>query len=189
MKKITTIVAAVVAVAMAALFLINTQHASAHEHREVGEYEIGFGWQVEPAYVGVFNGPELTIAHHDTGEPVEGAEETLELTVSFGSQTKTLALEPAFNEPGRYVAYVTPTRPGDYSFELTGTISTTDALTETVVSEIFTSADGEFSSIEPIGDVLFPDDELDMVGMQSQIDALREEIEALQEQIGELTAE
>jgi hypothetical protein len=189
MKKLTTIVVAVIVMAAAAFFLVNTQRASAHEHRDIGEYEIVFGWQVEPAYVGIFNGPELAIAHHETGEPVEGAEETLELSVTLGNQTKTLVLEPAWNEPGHYVAYVTPTRPGDYSFELTGTISATDALTETVVNEIFTSADGEFSSIEPIGDVLFPDDELDLVSMQSQIDALVEEIEALREEIAVLTAQ
>src|SRR5215207_7342630 len=118
------IVVGVVAVlAAVAIYAFTVSEASAHEHREVGDYEISFGWQVEPAFSGVFNGPEITITDTSTDEPVVGAEETLTLTVSFGPESKVLTLEPAWNEPGHYVTFLTPTRPGDYEFELSGTIS------------------------------------------------------------------
>ncbi len=169
------------------LYVIYAPAASAHEHREIGHYEISFGWQVEPAYAGVFNGPEIRITDTTTDEPVVGAEDTLTLTVSFGSATKVLALRPAWQDPGHYVVSLTPTRPGDYEFELTGSISVTTALSETAVSEIFTSADGDFSSIEPAADILFPDTAADTVSLQRQIDSMKKELEALKAELAELS--
>jgi hypothetical protein len=122
----------------------------AHEHREVGEAAITFGWRVEPAYTTLFNGPELFIAHHETEEPIEGLEETLKLEISFGGQSKVLRLRAVFGEPGNYTADLIPTQPGDYSFHLTGTIGDTE------VDEVFDSADGDFSSVEPVEDIQFP---------------------------------
>jgi hypothetical protein len=146
----------------------------AHEGREVGEYVIEFGWRVEPAYAGVYNGPEFWVENHDTETPVEGLEESLRLLVHFGDQEKALAVYPVWNDPGHYTADLIPTRPGDYSFHLFGTIEDQD------VDEVFTSADGEFSSIEPAGDILFPDSDGDIASLQAQIDELRLQIEALQ---------
>jgi hypothetical protein len=189
MKKWRFGIAAIVLMIVVGLFVLNTLQASAHEHREVGDYELTFGWQVEPAFAGVFNGPELFIVDAETQEPVEGAEETLELTVTFGGESKSLTLEPAWQDPGHYVAALTPTRPGDYEFELSGTISGTTAITPTVVAEVFTSADGEFSTIEPASDLLFPDTTLDPVRLQSQIDDLTEEVEALRQEVEALKEE
>ncbi|HXF64954.1 MAG TPA: hypothetical protein VNK95_25225, partial [Caldilineaceae bacterium] len=139
-----------------------------------------------PAYAGVYNGPELFIRDLESDEPVTGAEKTLKLQVNFGKRSKQLTLEPAWNDPGRYVAQLTPTRPGDYSFTLTGVISAAGAISPTVVNEVFTSADGDFSTVEPAGDVLFPDSNLDAVSLQRQIDALKAELEALREEIAAL---
>lgn len=194
----------------ASLLVFRTTQVSAHEGREVGEYEIHFGWQNEPAIAGVNNGPELFIHKHGATEEdevaVEGAEQTLKLKVTFGGQSKELALEPAWQDPGHYIAHLTPTRPGDYSFELTGVISPTEEMTETtamtgtveltgtetisptIVNETFTSADGQFSSVEPASDVLFPDSKLDMVSLQAQIDAQKKEIEALKKDLEALKA-
>ena len=147
--------------------------AFAHEGREVGDYVIEFGWRIEPAYVGIINGPEFTVEHHETGEPVEGLESTLSLMVQFGDQSKTLTVYPVFGEPGHYTADLLPTRPGDYSFHMTGTIAGTH------VDEMFTSADGEFSPIEPSTDIEFPAAEADIASLQAQIDELRAQIEAL----------
>jgi hypothetical protein len=169
------------------IYVVNVPDASAHEHREVGNYEINFGWQVEPAYAGVFNGPEITIIDTTTDEPVIGAEDTLTLTVRFGGETKELTMSPAWNDPGHYNAYLTPTRPGDYEFEITGSISVTTALSETVVSEIFTSADGDFSTVEPAADILFPDADTDVISLQRQVVDLKEEIEALKAALAELS--
>lgn len=169
------------------VYWVTSPTVFAHEHRHAGDYEISFGWQVEPAFAGVFNGPEIRITDTTTDEPVVGAEKTLTLTVSFGPESKVLALKPAWNDPGHYVAALTPTRPGDYEFEITGSISVTTALTETVVNEIFTSADGDFSTVEPAEDLLFPDSKSDAVSLQKQIDALKAEIETLTAAIEELS--
>lgn len=88
--------------------------------------------------------------HDDAAEVVEGAEETLQLEVSFGDQSKVLRLRAVYGEPGNYTADLIPTLPGDYSFRLTGTINGTE------VDEVFSSADGEFSTVEPIEDIQFP---------------------------------
>jgi hypothetical protein len=138
--------------------------AAAHEHRTVGSYSIELGWRNEPAYTGLFNGPEVFIheaAPADAtaepgsdeeaeGAPVTGAEDTLKLEVSFGGKTKVLKLRAAWRDPGHYVADLIPTQPGDYTFHLTGTIG------DTTIDETFTSADGKFGSVEPISDIQFP---------------------------------
>src|SRR3954452_15497572 len=83
--------AAVILAVVAVLATVRIQPALAHEHRPVGPYEIVFGWNAEPAYAGVYNKAELTIAmHDDPTKMVEGADETLKLEVGFGGQTKTL---------------------------------------------------------------------------------------------------
>jgi hypothetical protein len=78
MIKRTLIVAGVALLLGTALFVLRVPHTLAHEGREVGEYELHFGWQVEPAYVGVYNGPEIFIHMPSESEadevPVEGAE-------------------------------------------------------------------------------------------------------------------
>jgi hypothetical protein len=148
--------------------------ALAHEGREVGEVEIVFGWRVEPAYTGIFNGPEFTVKMHGDAhgehEPeataeadhsdsedhsedegmVAGLEETLQLEVSYGGQSKMLRLRAMFGQPGHYTADLIPTQPGDYIFRLFGTIGDLE------IDETFSSAEGAFSSVEPISDIQFP---------------------------------
>ena len=224
MKKLHFIVTAVALAAVAALVVWFGRPVSAHEGREVGDgkYEITFGWQVEPAYAGVYNGPEVFIHTHGATEedekPVIGAEKTLKLKVMFGNQSKELELKPAWQDPGHYVAQLTPTRPGDYSFQLTGTLngtgeisdtesvsstetmsssatisnsenlSSTATISPTVINETFTSADGQFGTVEPSSDVLFPDTKADAVSQQTQIDALKALIKVLQDDIAALKA-
>jgi hypothetical protein len=149
----------------------------AHEGREVGEYEVFFGWRNEPAYAGLFNGPEVFIGLHDAPEGTEFSpdiEVELQVEAMFGSETVTLPLEAAWNETGHYLADLIPTLPGDYTFRVFGTIGDVE------VDETFTSADGEFSSVEPATDVMFP-----TAGI---IDAevLLTRIEALEARIAEL---
>jgi hypothetical protein len=157
---------------------------AAHEGREVGEYSIAFGWKVEPAYAWQANGPEVYVETHHEGEdehedehsdepnPLEGVEISLQAEVTFGDQSMVIQLEPAFGEIGHYVGDLTPTLPGDYTFHITGTIG------DVAVDETFTSADGEFGSVEPQTDVLFP---LPAGGdLQAQIAALEARIAALE---------
>jgi hypothetical protein len=161
-------------VALTAFLLLHTSPAQAHEGRDLGLYHVAVGWRVEPAFVGVANGPEIFISmKDDTTKKVEGAEKTLKIEVVFGDKTKELTLSAAYKDPGHYVTNLTPTRPGDYTFHITGKIG------DTAVDEKFTSADGKFSSVEPSTDILFPDSNLDAANLQSQIDDLKAQIAAL----------
>jgi hypothetical protein len=169
-------------VALMAVFVLQT---TAHEHREVGDYELTFGWRVEPAVVGVLNGPELFIApagesHEDEGEEetasLEELEVSLEVEVIFGPASRTFSLEPAFGEPGHFVADLIPTRPGDYVFHITGTIGDLE------IDETFDSAEGMFSSVEPASDIQFPEPDPAASELMAQIEALEARIEALEAQ-------
>ncbi|MBI5928160.1 MAG: hypothetical protein HY862_02540 [Chloroflexi bacterium] len=173
------------------LFSSSHQAALAHEGRQVGPYTIELGWVVEPAYVGVYNGVEVFISlgegeddhtddaatddHHD--DSVEAIDATLQVEVIFGDATKVLDLEAVWGDVNHYAAPIIATRPGDYTFHLTGTIG------DTPVDEVFTSADGGFSSVEPISDILFPEPEASIAGLQAQIDQLLAQIAELQTQL------
>ena len=140
----------------------------AHEGREVGEYQIVFGWRLEPAYTNILNGPEFTVAPHGGGHSEEaegshddtdsdhasdgitGLEDTLQIEVTYGGQSKILRLRAVYGEPGSYTADLIPTQPGDYSFRIFGKIGDVE------VDETFDSSKGEFSTVEPITDIQFP---------------------------------
>ena len=172
--KNLSLVALVALVALAAFLLLRTSPAQAHEGRDLGPYHVAVGWRVEPAFVGVANGAEIFVSMKDDAtKKVEGAEQTLKIEVSFGGKTKQLTLDAAWKDPGHYVTNLTPTRPGDYTFHITGKIG------DTTVDEKFTSADGKFSSVDPSSDILFPDANLDAANFQSQIDDLKAQIAAL----------
>ncbi|MBK8022170.1 MAG: hypothetical protein IPK19_12255 [Chloroflexi bacterium] len=160
--------------------------AMAHEGREVGPYLLTFGWRAEPATVGSANGPEVIIAMHEHEEdsddhdhehaenPLEGVVVDLQVEVQFGPASKTLVLDPVFGSVDRYVADLIPTRPGDYTFRVFGTIGDVE------VDEVFSSADGEFSSVEPASDITFPDPLPSVVELMEQIAALEARIAALE---------
>jgi hypothetical protein len=146
MKQLKFILAFLV---VAVIVLSGIRGVFAHERRELeNNITLVFGWREEPAYTGLFNGPEIFVRHTDTEESIEGAE--LQAEVTFGDQTKVLTFRQAFGEPGHYVAELMPMLPGDYSFHVTGTVG------DVQIDEVFTSADGEFGSVEPITDIMFP---------------------------------
>ncbi|MCL4876689.1 MAG: hypothetical protein KJ064_08530 [Anaerolineae bacterium] len=154
------------------LLVLGASNVLAHEHRHVGGYEVSFGWRVEPAYAGIYNGPEVFVEDED-GNPVEGLEEILKLEVSFGSVSKALSLYAVWQSPGHYTADLLPTLPGDYSFRLFGMIHDVE------VDEVFTSADGQYSSVEPLEDIAFPNE----MSLQARIEALEAQIADLMAQI------
>ena len=164
---------------LAVLLLIIVGVVMAHEGREVGEYELHFGWRSEPALTGYPNGPEVYIHVHGSDEEAPfpaDIEVSLQAEVTFGSESKTVELRPAFGETGHYVADLIPSMPGDYSFRLFGTIG------DTAIDEVFTSTDGQFSSVDPSSDVMCP-----AAGIVDMA-ALLERIEALEARLAELEA-
>jgi hypothetical protein len=149
----------------------------AHERRAVGDYQLVFGWRVEPAVANVLNGPELYIRLPEgstmTEDDIAALEVSLQTEVSFGPASRTLNLRAAFGETGHYIADMIPTRPGDYSFRVFGTIG------DLAVDEVFTSADGSFSGVEPSSDLQFPEADPTASELLARIEALEAEVAAL----------
>jgi hypothetical protein len=115
-------------------FLLNVQPALAHEGITVGDYEIVVGWAVEPPIAGEMNAIEIHVSESE--EPVEDVS-SLTLTVSYGGQEKTLALEPVGEEsPGEFIAPILPTTAGEYEVIFGGRLGDTPVDAETHVEEV-----------------------------------------------------
>lgn len=130
--------------------------ASAHERRQVGDYEFVVGWYDEPAFAEQPNGPEVTITKiiKKKAKPVvEGVELSVEMI--FGEESRTFEVEPAFlvgifGEPGNYNADLFPSRPGTWEFHFTGTVEGTE------IDETFTSGPETFSDVNDPTEAAFP---------------------------------
>lgn len=127
--------------------------ALAHEVREIGALVFVVGWGEEPAYSGFKNAVEIILERGD--EPVEGAK--LEVEVIFGEKesdivSDPLVLEPAFGAPGEYRASLIPTRPGTYTFHVTGTVPGGGGK----VNEFFTSGEDTFDDVRDPAEAQFP---------------------------------
>lgn len=150
LRKTATVSA--LAVLGVSILMMTAPPASAHESRQVGEYEFVVGWWTEPAFANQPNGPEVTISKE--GKPVvEGVD--LSADVIFGEETTTYALEPAFivgvfGDPGNYNADLVPTRPGTWEYRIYGTVEGAE------VDETFTSGPDTFSDIEDPAETAFP---------------------------------
>ncbi len=129
--------------------------ALAHAEREVGPYTVAIGFGTEPAYVGFPNSVEVIIHETKSGNGVENAADTLKATVSFGSATMPVALEPNFDEdsggsPGDYRGAFIPTSPGAYTIHITGMINSTN------VDEKVTSSPTTFVTVTDPTTIQFP---------------------------------
>ncbi len=126
--------------------------ASAHEHREVGDYEITIGFTGEPALVGEPNGLDLRVqlGHGDDGTPVEGLDETLKAEIRYGDQSMPLDLREVWNTPGAYTSDVIPSAEGAYTFHITGTIEGNE------IDETFTSGPETFAEVGGVEALTFP---------------------------------
>lgn len=151
MSRFVRLVVAALTLATTAFALLLPCIALAHEHREIGKYELVVGWAVEPAFVGEKNGLSLSVTNKETQKPVEGLEKTLKGEILFGGQKREVELRPVFRQPGQYIAHIVPTKDGDYRFRFFGTIEGTQ------LDETFDSADGKFNGVEPITAIQFPE--------------------------------
>ena len=108
-------------------FAFSSNVALGHERRNVGPYTFVVGWLVEPAYVNNLNALDLTVSETQGAKAVEGLEKTLQAEVIVGGAAKTMPLKvaPRFGLPGKYQGQVLPTKTGDYSFHIFGTVGTT----------------------------------------------------------------
>lgn len=144
-------IAAALAVVVASLGIFATP-AAAHERRTVGPYTFVVGWIVEPSYVGQLNALDLTVTETATGKPIEGLEKTLkaDLITGGGAAVMPLTVAARFGLPGKYQGQVLPTKTGDYTFHITGSVNTTS------VDEKFESGPGRFGAIEDVAALQFP---------------------------------
>jgi hypothetical protein len=127
----------------AAIALTAPAAAFAHEHRAVGTLAMTVGWLNEPTYAGSVNAVQLELA--SGGGPVTAA--ALQVTVIFGDRngtvkTSPLDLVPSDETPGLYTANIVPSRPGTYTFHVTGTAAGSH------VDQYFTSSDKTFDDVK-----------------------------------------
>jgi hypothetical protein len=147
------VLAAVAALAIVVSgFALNSNVALGHERRNVGPYTFVVGWINEPSYVDLLNSLDLTVTETSSGHAVEGLDKTLKADVAYGGLTtpQPLAIAARFGQPGKYTGYVMPTKVGEYTFHITGTVGTTN------VDEKFQSGPGRFGSIEATDALQYP---------------------------------
>jgi hypothetical protein len=177
-------------VALAALSTVTllslTSVASAHEEEHIGKLVLEIGWAQEPAFAGLPNAVQLSLRMRD--EPVEDA--ALTAVVVFGdpdstTRTDQLPLDPVADAPGEYRAFVIPTRPGTYTFEISGKVEGKR------IDETFTSGEQTFDEVMNPGEAQFPEQDPtqgELAERLERIDAriadLRTEVAALGEEDG-----
>jgi hypothetical protein len=92
----------------------------AHDAHVAGPYRLAIGWADEPAFTGIRNAVFVEISEAGKGPLTEPASLTVE--VSFGAERTVL---PLTADPARrhvFQAPLVPTRPGTYTFRLTGKV-------------------------------------------------------------------
>jgi hypothetical protein len=164
------LLAAVAAVAIVVTsFAVNANIALGHERRAVGPYTFVVGWINEPSYVGLLNSLDLTVTETNGGKAVEGLEKTLKADLTFGgtSTGQPLALAARFGLPGKYSGYVLPTKVGDYTFHITGTVGTM------TIDEKFESGPGRFGSIESTDSLQYPQKLISNADLAGRLDQLQ----------------
>jgi hypothetical protein len=133
-----------VAVLTGIVFLAFGPAAFAHEERAVGAVTMRVGWLNEPTYTGSVNAVFVAVAHKGGGAI---ADAKLQTTVLFGDKTSStkgdaLTLEPSDETPGDYTAAIVPTRPGTYTFHVTGTAAGAK------IDQYFTSSETTFDDVK-----------------------------------------
>jgi len=123
--------------------------AAAHEGRATGPVRLSVGWGDEPAYTGVRNSVQVTLTEANGGAPVTDVVDSLKVEVIKGEDKMTLPLARA-GAPNDYRAALTPTRPGSYTFRITGTVRAQN------IDESFTSSRTTFNDVEDIASIQFP---------------------------------
>lgn len=161
MERFVRVLIVTIAIGLAGFLSFASSPAAAHEHVTVGEYELTVGWRAEPAVAGSLNGLELGILN-GTGAPVLGAETTLQAVLASGTASVTKDLDPQFGRPGWYTFDVIPTRAGNYSVRLMGTLGTTSV--DVVVA---------LDKVRPASDVAFPAADPTASELQARLDTLQ----------------
>ena len=93
--------------------------ASAHTTVKAGNTDVEIGWTDEPPVVGQRNAIVVNVAGGKDAPDVSG----LKVTLSYGPDSQDLTLQPLGEDtPGQYIAPIIPTRAGQYTVTLSGTL-------------------------------------------------------------------
>lgn len=154
-----------------------TAAADAHESELVaGKYNFVVGWGDEPAYNGFKNSVQLTLsdANH---KAITDLGDTLQVEVISGTQKVTLPFEPnfevgEFGEPGDYRAWLVPTKTGNYTFHITGTIHGDK------IDQSFTSSETTFDPVKDVSEVEFPSKDPTTGQLAEKLDRVSKRVDA-----------
>jgi hypothetical protein len=140
--------AAALVAALALLAAFGAGAAPAHVTEEAGSFAVELGWGEEPPRLGAENFVEVNVADA-AGRAVAVPSEALSVEVVYGNAATTLPLTPT-GEPGALEARLTPTRPGTYSFQVSGSVDGRP------LDAGATCGDSTFECVEAGGAVQFP---------------------------------
>ena len=158
----------VVPAAVAIVALATAPQAIAHEGRKVGRWNLVVGWGTEPAYAGFPNTVQVIIEDQNhVGLADLG--DTLKVDVTYSGKTTTLSFEPffevgEFGQRGDYRAKIIPTRAGEYTFRLTGTIKGQR------VDQTFKCSETTFDCMNDPSEVEFPEKDPSAAELAGRID-------------------
>lgn len=129
-----------VALLVAALALVlSFQPAFAHTTVHVGDYDVEVGWVDEPPVVGQRNAIVVNVSNTKSADVVVDISK-LTVDVTYGSQTKTLTLQPLSEDSkNQYIAPILPTIPGQYTVQLRGQLDVTDISQDVQPEEVVPS--------------------------------------------------
>lgn len=131
------------------VLLLPSTSLRAHETQNVEKLRVTVGWGNEPVYTGFGNVVEVDVADA-AGAAVTDPSGTLSAEVSFGNERIVLPLMPEGKRPGHYSAPIVPTRPGTYTFHITGTMK------GQAVDLSSTCSDRTFDCVADVAEVQFP---------------------------------
>jgi len=111
----------VLAALLTVFLMVGPGRADGHVAKRSGPFEVELGWAQEPPRVGAGNAIEVGVGDAQTGAPVAVPAGALSVEVAYGGRSVTLPLVPTA-EPGLLEASIAPTRPGAYSFGVSGEV-------------------------------------------------------------------
>jgi hypothetical protein len=165
--------------ALAAVTLLTLHRpASAHEEEHIGKLVLEVGWAQEPAFAGLPNAVEVSVRMGAAA--VKNA--ALSAVVVFGDSNSTartdpLPLDPVADAPGEYRAFVIPTRPGTYTFEISGKVERKN------IDESFTSGEKSFDEVLNSGEAQFPEQDPTQGELAERLERIDARIADLRTQI------
>ena len=154
---------------------------TAHSAQEAGDYTLEIGWLNEPAYVAQPNAVQVTVKDH-RGLPVNdlGTDDLAAVVSTAGQDSPKLTFEPGFDAAegegplGQYDAAIVPTAPGDYTFQITGSIH------GTAVDLSVTSGPETFDAVQGSSDLQFPAKLPNLTEVATRLDRIDLRVQAVQ---------